>query len=110
LFVLVLPEIAVAKIRDDAPFDKVCLLGCGITTGYGAVTRTANVEKGSTVAVFGLGCVGLSVIQGAKARQAKRIIGIDKNPAKFSLGRLRGPSLPLFLFPGLMLEFSLLVL
>lgn len=82
-----------AKIRDDAPFDKVCLLGCGITTGYGAATRSVNMEKGSTVAVFGLGCVGLSVIQGAKARQAKRIIGIDRNPARFSLGRLQASSL-----------------
>jgi S-(hydroxymethyl)glutathione dehydrogenase/alcohol dehydrogenase len=83
----VLPEIAVAKIREDAPLDKVCLLGCGLTTGYGAATRTAQVERGSTVAIFGLGCVGLSVIQGAKLCGAQRIIGIDNNPAKFICGK-----------------------
>jgi len=79
----VLPEISVAKIAKEAPLDKVCLLGCGITTGYGAATNTAKVEPGSTVAVFGLGGVGVSVLQGAKAAGAKRIIGIDINEDKY---------------------------
>merc|ERR1711879_149477 len=73
----VMPEIAVAKIPKEAPLEKVCLLGCGITTGYGAALNTAKVEAGSTVAVFGLGGVGVSVLQGAKAAGAKRIIGVD---------------------------------
>ncbi len=78
----VLPEIAVAKIRDDAPLDKVCLIGCGVTTGLGAVINTAKVEPGSNVVVFGLGGIGLNVIQGAKMVGASRIIGVDINPDK----------------------------
>lgn len=81
----VLPEIAVAKIRNDAPFDKVCYIGCGVTTGIGAVVFQAKVEPGSTVAVFGLGGIGLNVIQGARMVGADRIIGIDINPAKTAL-------------------------
>ena len=83
----VLPEIAVAKIREDAPFDKVCYIGCGVTTGLGAVMNTAQVEPGSNVAVFGLGGIGLNVIQGARLVGADRIIGVDTNPAKESLAR-----------------------
>eukprot|EP01132_Coremiostelium_polycephalum_P002029 gene2029-2497_t len=79
----VLPEISVCVVRKDAPLDKVCLLGCGITTGFGAAQYTAKVEKGSIVAVFGLGAVGLGVIQGAVDAGASRIIGIDTNPSKF---------------------------
>jgi S-(hydroxymethyl)glutathione dehydrogenase/alcohol dehydrogenase len=86
----VLPEIAVAKIRKDAPLEKVCLLGCGVTTGIGAVLRTAKVEPGSSVAVFGLGGIGLSVIQGAVMAGAERIIGVDLNPKKFELARQLG--------------------
>lgn len=86
----VLPEIAVAKISKEAPLDKVCLLGCGITTGIGAVLNTAKVEPGATVAVFGLGGVGLSVIQGAAIAKAGRIIAIDVNPDKFELARQMG--------------------
>ena len=86
----VLPEIAVAKIRKDAPLEKVCLLGCGVTTGIGAVLHTAKVEPGSSVAVFGLGGIGLSVIQGAVIAGADRIIGIDVNPKKFELARRFG--------------------
>ncbi len=78
----VLPEIAVAKIRDDAPLDKVCLIGCGVTTGLGAVINTAKVEPGANVVVFGLGGIGLSVIQGAKMVGASKIIGVDINPDK----------------------------
>ena len=81
----VLPEIAVAKIREDAPFDKVCYIGCGVTTGLGAVMNTAKVAPGSNVAVFGLGGIGLNVIQGARLVGADRIIGVDTNPAKESL-------------------------
>ena len=81
----VLPEIALAKIREDAPFDKVCYIGCGVTTGLGAVMNTAKVEPGSTVAVFGLGGIGLNVIQGARIVGADRIIGIDMNPRKFGM-------------------------
>lgn len=81
----VLPEISVAKIRKDAPFDKVCYIGCGVTTGIGAVVFDAKVEPGSTVAVFGLGGIGLNVIQGAKMVGASRIIGIDINPNKVEL-------------------------
>ena len=81
----VMPEIAVAKIREDAPFDKVCYIGCGVTTGLGAVINTAKVEAGSTVAVFGLGGIGLNVIQGAKLVGAERIIGVDLNDSKRSL-------------------------
>lgn len=78
----VLPEIAVAKIRDDAPLDKVCLIGCGVTTGLGAVINTAKVEPGSNVVVFGLGGIGLNVIQGAKMVGASKIVGVDINPDK----------------------------
>jgi len=86
----VLPEIAVAKINADAPLDKVCLLGCGITTGIGAVLNTAKVEPGSTVAVFGLGGIGLSVVQGAVMARAGRIVCIDINPDKFDMARRLG--------------------
>jgi S-(hydroxymethyl)glutathione dehydrogenase/alcohol dehydrogenase len=86
----VLPEIAVAKINQQAPLDKVCLLGCGITTGIGAVLNTAKARPGSTVAVFGLGGIGLSVIQGAVMARAERIIGIDMNPDKFPMARAMG--------------------
>ena len=86
----VLPEIAVAKISDKAPLEKVCLLGCGITTGIGAVLNTAKVEPGATVAVFGLGGVGLSAIQGATMAQASRIIAVDINPDKFELATQMG--------------------
>ena len=81
----VLPEIAVAKIRADAPFDKVCYVGCGVTTGIGAVVLDARVEIGSTVVVFGLGGIGLNVIQGARLAGADKIIGIDLNPSKVEL-------------------------
>lgn len=81
----VMPEIAVAKIREDAPFDKVCYIGCGVTTGIGAVAFTMGVEAGSTVAVFGLGGIGLNVIQGAKLVGATRIIGVDINADKVGL-------------------------
>ncbi|TCO82742.1 S-(hydroxymethyl)glutathione dehydrogenase/alcohol dehydrogenase [Plasticicumulans lactativorans] len=86
----VVPEIALAKINPAAPLDKVCLLGCGITTGIGAVLNTAKVEPGSTVAVFGLGGIGLSVIQGAVMAKAGRIIAIDTNPGKFDMARALG--------------------
>jgi S-(hydroxymethyl)glutathione dehydrogenase/alcohol dehydrogenase len=85
-----LPEIAVAKISPDAPLDKVCLLGCGITTGIGAVLNTAKVEPGSNVAIFGLGGIGLSVIQGAVMAKAERIICIDTNADKFEMARQLG--------------------
>lgn len=86
----VLPEIALAKIRKEAPLEKVCLLGCGITTGIGAVLNTAKVEAGASVAVFGLGGIGLSVIQGAVLAGASRIIAIDINPDKFEFARQLG--------------------
>ena len=86
----VVPEIALAKIRPDAPLDKVCLLGCGITTGIGAVLNTAEVEPGARVAVFGLGGVGLSVVQGAVMAGAERIIAVDLNPRKFELATQLG--------------------
>ncbi|MEL7243936.1 MAG: S-(hydroxymethyl)glutathione dehydrogenase/class III alcohol dehydrogenase [Cyanobacteria bacterium J06573_2] len=86
----VLPEIAVAKIRKDAPFEKVCYIGCGVTTGIGAVIYTANVEPGSKVIVFGLGGIGLNVIQGAKMVGADMIIGVDINPAKRELAEKFG--------------------
>lgn len=86
----VLPEIAVAKIRADAPFDKVCYIGCGVTTGLGAVMNTAKVEPGSNVAVFGLGGIGLNVIQGARLVGADQIIGVDINPAKKELAEKFG--------------------
>ena len=86
----VVPEIALAKIRRDAPFDKVCYIGCGVTTGLGAVINTAKVEPGATVAVFGLGGIGLNVIQGARLVGADRIIGVDLNPAKKPLAEKFG--------------------
>ncbi|MEC4718496.1 S-(hydroxymethyl)glutathione dehydrogenase/class III alcohol dehydrogenase [Noviherbaspirillum sp. CPCC 100848] len=87
---IVVPEIAVAKIRSDAPFDKVCYIGCGVTTGVGAVLFTAKVEAGATVAVFGLGGIGLNVIQAAKMVGADKIIGIDLNPAREEMARKFG--------------------
>ncbi len=86
----VMPEIAVAKVRQDAPFDKICYIGCGVTTGIGAVIYTAKVEPGATVAVFGLGGIGLNVIQGARMVGADRIIGIDINPAKQAMAEKFG--------------------
>jgi S-(hydroxymethyl)glutathione dehydrogenase/alcohol dehydrogenase len=86
----VLPEIAVAKIREDAPFDKVCYIGCGVTTGIGAVINTAKVEAGSNVVVFGLGGIGLNVVQGARMVGADRIIGVDINPARKPLAEKFG--------------------
>ncbi|WP_313790883.1 S-(hydroxymethyl)glutathione dehydrogenase/class III alcohol dehydrogenase [Silvimonas soli] len=86
----VLPEIAVAKISKEAPLEKVCLLGCGVTTGMGAVMNTAKVQPGSTVAIFGLGGIGLSAIIGAVMAKAERIIGVDVNPAKFEIARQLG--------------------
>src|SRR5450631_4534077 len=81
----VLPEIAVAKIRGDAPFDKVCYIGCGVTTGVGAVLNTAKVEPGSKCVVFGLGGIGLNVVQGARMVGADMIIGVDINPRRRAL-------------------------
>ena len=78
----VLPEIAVAKIRPDAPFDKVCYVGCGVTTGIGAVINTAKVQPGDNVVVFGLGGIGLNVVQGARLAGANKIVGVDINPAR----------------------------
>jgi len=86
----VLPEISVAKISKDAPLEKVCLLGCGVTTGIGAVVNTAKVEPGATVAIFGLGGIGLAAIIGATMSKASRIIGIDINPSKFELAKQLG--------------------
>jgi S-(hydroxymethyl)glutathione dehydrogenase/alcohol dehydrogenase len=86
----VLPEIAVAKIREDAPFDKVCYIGCGVTTGIGAVINTAKVEPGANVVVFGLGGIGLNVVQGARLAGADKIIGVDLNPAREALARQFG--------------------
>ena len=86
----VLPEIAVARVNKEAPLEKVCLLGCGITTGIGAVINTAGVEPGATVAVFGLGGVGLSAIQGATMARASRIVAVDINEDKFELARQLG--------------------
>jgi S-(hydroxymethyl)glutathione dehydrogenase/alcohol dehydrogenase len=86
----VLPEIALAKIRSDAPFDKVCYIGCGVTTGIGAVINTAKVEPGSRVVVFGLGGIGLNVVQGARMVGASQIIGVDVNPARRALGEKFG--------------------
>ena len=84
---IVVPEIALAKIRKDAPFEIVCYIGCGVTTGVGAVLFTAKVEAGANVAVFGLGGIGLNVVQGARLAGADRIIGVDLNPAREKLGR-----------------------
>lgn len=86
----VLPEISVAKINKEAPLEKVCLLGCGVTTGIGAVLNTAKVEAGATVAVFGLGGIGLSAIIGAVMAKASRIVAVDVNPAKFEIARQLG--------------------
>jgi S-(hydroxymethyl)glutathione dehydrogenase/alcohol dehydrogenase len=86
----VLPEIAVAKIRPDAPFDKVCYIGCGVTTGIGAVIYTAKVEPGATVVVFGLGGIGLNVVQGARLAGADMIVGVDLNPARKDLAETFG--------------------
>ncbi len=86
----VLPEIALAKVREDAPFDKICYIGCGVTTGIGAVIYTAKVEPGANVVVFGLGGIGLNVIQGARLAGADKIIGVDINPAREALGKKFG--------------------
>jgi S-(hydroxymethyl)glutathione dehydrogenase/alcohol dehydrogenase len=86
----VLPEIAVARIREDAPFDKVCYIGCGVTTGIGAVINTAKVEAGANVVVFGLGGIGLNVVQGARLVGANMIVGVDVNPAREPLARRFG--------------------
>jgi S-(hydroxymethyl)glutathione dehydrogenase/alcohol dehydrogenase len=86
----VLPEIAVAKVREDAPFDKICYIGCGVTTGIGAVIYTAKVRPGSNVVVFGLGGIGLNVIQGARMVGADKIIGVDLNPGKVEMARKFG--------------------
>ncbi|HET9933089.1 MAG TPA: S-(hydroxymethyl)glutathione dehydrogenase/class III alcohol dehydrogenase [Polyangiaceae bacterium] len=86
----VLPEIAVAKVRKDAPFDKICYIGCGVTTGVGAVIYTAKVEAGANVVVFGLGGIGLNVVQGARMVGADKIIGVDLNPAREELARKLG--------------------
>src|SRR6202162_5979797 len=86
----VLPEIAVAKIREDAPFDKVCYIGCGVTTGIGAVINTAKVEPGANVVVFGLGGIGLNVVQGARLGGADMIVGVDTNPARQALAEKFG--------------------
>ncbi|MBZ0126026.1 MAG: zinc-binding dehydrogenase, partial [Rhodocyclaceae bacterium] len=86
----VMPEISVAKIREDAPFDKVCYIGCGVTTGIGAVIYTAKVQPGSSVVVFGLGGIGLNVIQGARLAGAGMIVGVDLNPARQALAEKFG--------------------
>jgi S-(hydroxymethyl)glutathione dehydrogenase/alcohol dehydrogenase len=86
----VLPEIALAKIREDAPFEKVCYIGCGVTTGIGAVIWTAKVEPGAKVVVFGLGGIGLNVIQGARMAGADMIVGIDINPARKAMAERFG--------------------
>ena len=86
----VVPEIALAKIREDAPFDKVCYIGCGVTTGIGAVINTAKVKPGDNVVVFGLGGIGLNVIQGARLAGADMIVGVDLNPRREALGRTFG--------------------
>ena len=86
----VVPEIALAKIREDAPFDKVCYIGCGVTTGIGAVINTAKVEPGANVVVFGLGGIGLNVVQGARIAGANMIVGVDTNPARKALGEKFG--------------------
>ncbi len=86
----VIAEVSLAKINPAAPLDKVCLLGCGVTTGIGAVINTAKVEPGATIAVFGLGGIGLSVIQGAVMAKAGRIIAVDTNPSKFEMAQMLG--------------------
>jgi S-(hydroxymethyl)glutathione dehydrogenase/alcohol dehydrogenase len=87
---IVVPEIALARIREDAPFDKVCYIGCGVTTGIGAVLFTAKVEAGANVVVFGLGGIGLNVVQGARMVGADKIIGIDMNPGREAIARKFG--------------------
>src|SRR5271169_59838 len=87
---IVVPEIAVAKVREDAPFDKICYIGCGVTTGVGAVVYSAKVEAGANVVVFGLGGIGLNVIQGAKMVGADKIIGVDLNPGRVELAKKFG--------------------
>ncbi len=86
----VLPEIALAKVREDAPFDKICYIGCGVTTGIGAVINTAKVEPGANVVVFGLGGIGLNVVQGARIVGVNMIVGVDLNPAREPLARQFG--------------------
>jgi len=86
----VLPEISLAKIPEEAPLEKVCLLGCGVTTGIGAVLNTAKVEEGATVAIFGLGGIGLAAIIGASMAKASRIIAVDINPGKFEIAKQLG--------------------
>ncbi len=86
----VVPEIALAKVREDAPFDKICYIGCGVTTGVGAVINTAKVEAGANVVVFGLGGISLNVIQGARLVGANMIVGVDLNPAREALGKQFG--------------------
>src|SRR5204862_7946859 len=86
----VVPEIALAKVREDAPFDKVCYIGCGVTTGIGAVINTAKVEPGANVVVFGLGGIGLNVVQGARMAGANMIVGVDLNPARKALAERFG--------------------
>ena len=86
----VLPEIALAKVNPDAPFDKICYIGCGVTTGIGAVINTAKVEPGANVVVFGLGGIGLNVVQGARLAGANMIVGVDINPAREALARKFG--------------------
>jgi S-(hydroxymethyl)glutathione dehydrogenase/alcohol dehydrogenase len=86
----VVPEIALAKIREDAPFDKVCYIGCGVTTGIGAVINTAKVEPGASVVVFGLGGIGLNVVQGARIAGAAMIVGVDINPKRKALAEKFG--------------------
>src|SRR5690349_7659979 len=86
----VLPEIAVAKVRNDAPFETICYIGCGVTTGIGAVIFTAKVEAGANVVVFGLGGIGLNVIQGARMVGANMIVGVDVHPKREALARKFG--------------------
>lgn len=86
----VLPEIALAKVREDAPFDKICYIGCGVTTGIGAVIYTGKVWPGANVVVFGLGGIGLNVIQGARMVGADKIIGVDLNPGKVAMAKQFG--------------------
>ena len=86
----VVPEIALAKIRQDAPFNKVCYIGCGVTTGLGAVMNTAKMEEGATVVVFGLGGIGLNVLQGCRLAKAKVIVGVDLNSGREEVARKFG--------------------
>ena len=86
----VLPEIAVAKVREDAPFEKICYIGCGVTTGIGAVINTANVQPGDNVVVFGLGGIGLNVLQGARMVGANKIVGVDLNPGRRAIAEAFG--------------------